>query len=151
MKFKILSVVVLICMALMLVSCSSFSIGTRSERRYEPRSERRYGRKPGPPPHAPAHGYRRKHRGVELVYDSGRGIYVVIDFPNHYYFKGHYYRLGEIQGEIQWEVGVNLEGPWGFISYGELPKGLRIEKKGKGKARGKSKGHPGRGLGLDKE
>lgn len=143
MKFKILSVVVLICMVFMLVSCRSFSIGTRSEPRYE----RRYERKPGPPPHAPAHGYRRKHQGVELVYDSGRGIYVVIDFPNHYYFKGHYYRLGE----AQWEVGVNLEGPWGFISYGELPKGLRIEKKGKGKARGKSKGHPGRGFGLDKE
>ena len=143
MKFRILSVVILVCMALMLVSCRSFSIGTRSERG----SERRYERKPGPPPHAPAHGYRRKYRGAELVYDSSRGIYVVIDFPNHYYFKGHYYRLGE----AQWEVGVNLEGPWGFISYGELPKGLRIEKKGKGKARGKSKGHPGRGFGLDKE
>ena len=143
MKFKILSVVILICMPLMLVSCRSFSIGTRSDRRYE----RKAVRKPGPPPHAPAHGYRHKHRGGELVYDSGRGVYVVIDFPNHYYFKGHYYRLGE----IQWEVGVNLEGPWEFISYGELPKGLRVEKKGKGKARGKSKGNSGRGLGLDKE
>lgn len=143
MKFKILSVVVLICMAIMLVSCRGFSIGTRSEPRYE----RRYESKPGPPPHAPAHGYRHKHRGAELVYDSDRGIYVVIDFPNHYYFKGHYYRLGE----IEWEIGVNLEGPWGFISYGELPKGLQIEKKGKGKAKGKSKGNPGRGLGFDKE
>jgi len=139
MKFKILSVVVLFCMALMLFSCRSFSIGTRSERRYE--------RKPGPPPHAPAHGYRHKYQEVELVYDSQCGVYVVIDFPNHYYFKGHYYRLGE----IEWEIGVNLEGPWKTISYGELPKGLRIEKKGKGKARGKSKGNPGRGLGLDKE
>ena len=145
MRFKILSVVVLTCLSLMLVSCRSFSIGTRSEPRYERRYEQR---KPGPPPHAPAHGYRRKYQGVELVYDSGRGIYVVIDFPNHYYFKGHYYRLGE----IEWEIGINLEGPWKTISYGELPKGLRIEKKGKGKAKGKSKGnHPGRGLGLDKE
>ncbi len=136
MKFKILSVVVLFCTALMLVSCRSFSISTRSERGYE--------RKPGPPPHAPAHGYRHKYQEVELVYDSQRGIYVVIDFPNHYYFKGHYYRLGE----IQWEIGVNLEGPWEYISYEELPKGLRIEKKGKGK--GKSKDNPGRGLGLEK-
>ena len=142
MKFKILSVVILICMPLMLVSCRSFSIGNRGVR-----SERRYESKPGPPPHAPAHGYRRKYQGVELVYDSGRGIYVVIDFPSHYYFKGHYYRLGE----IQWEIGVSMKGPWEVISYEELPKGLRIEKKGKGKARGKSKENPGRGLGLDKE
>lgn len=139
MKFKILSVVVLFCTALMLVSCRSFSIGTRSERGY--------GRKPGPPPHAPAHGYRHKYQEVELVYDSQRGVYVVIDFPNHYYFKGHYYRLGE----IQWEIGVNLEGPWEYISYEELPEGLRIEKKGKGRAMGKSKVNPGRGFGLDKE
>ena len=146
MKSKILSVVILVCMSLMLVSCRSFSIGTRGTR-----SEGIYGRKvvhrPGPPPHAPAHGYRRKYQGVELVYDSGRGIYVVIDLPNHYYFKGHYYRLGE----IEWEVGVGLEGPWKVISYDELPKGLRMDKKGKGKAKGKSKGHPGRALGLDKD
>ena len=143
MKFKILSVVILIYMLLMLVSCRSFSIGTRPARGYESRPVL----KPGPPPHAPAHGYRRKYQGVELVYDSGRGIYVIIGFPNHYYFKGHYYRLGD----VQWEVGVSLEGPWEFISYEELPKGLRMDKKGKGKAKGKSKVHPGRGLGLDKE
>ncbi len=136
MKFKLLSMIVLVCMLLMFVSCRSFSIGAGSARRYE--------RKHGPPPHAPAHGYRHKYQDVELVYDSGHGVYVVIDFPNHYYFKGHYYRLGE----IQWEIGVNLEGPWEFISDGELPKGLRVKKKGKGK--GKSKGNPGRGLGLEK-
>ena len=136
MKFKILSVLVLFCTALMLVSCGSFSIGTRSERGYE--------RKPGPPPHAPAHGYRHKYQEVELVYDSQRGVYVVIDFPYHYYFKGYYYRLGE----IQWEIGVNLEGPWEYISYEKLPEGLRIGKKGKGV--GKSKDNPGRGLGLVK-
>ena len=147
MKYKILSAVVLICMSFMLVSCGNFSIGTRSERKYEPRAGRKYERKHGPPPHAPAHGYRHKYQSVELVYDSGRGVYVVIDFPNHYYFKGHYYRLGE----IQWEVGVSFEGPWKIISYEKLPKGLRVEKKGKGKAKGKSKGNRGRGLGLDKE
>jgi hypothetical protein len=133
MKIKFLSIIVLFCIPLMLVSCRGFSIGTRPEVKHKS--------KPGPPPHAPAHGYRQKYHGVELVYDSGRGVYVVIDFPNHYYFKGHYYRLGE----IQWEVGVNLDGPWEFISYEELPRGLKIQKKGKGKW----KGHPGRGLGLD--
>jgi len=83
---------------------------------------------------------------VELVYDSGRGVYVVIGLPNHYYIKGRYYR----RGEIRWEVGVHIDGPWEFISEDELPKGLRAKEKGKGKAKGKSKEHPGRGLGPEK-
>ena len=33
----------------------------------------------GPPPHAPAHGYRHKHPdGVELVYKSNIGGYAVV-------------------------------------------------------------------------
>ena len=142
MRFKSisLSVVVLVCATLMLVSCRSFSIGASSGHRRE------YKRKHGPPPHAPAHGYRHKHQGVELVYDSGHGVYVVIDLPNHYYFRGRYYR----RGEIQWEAGVNMDGPWEFVSEGALPKGLRAKEKGRGKAKGKSREHPGRGLGLEK-
>jgi len=34
--------------------------------------------RPGPPPHAPAHGYRHKHRrGPELVYDGRLGVNTV--------------------------------------------------------------------------
>ena len=138
MKSKFLSAVVLVCLTFMLVSCESFSIGVGSGHKHK--------HKNGPPPHAPAHGYRHKQHGVELVFDSGRGVYVVIDLPNHYYFKGRYYR----RGEIQWEVGVHIDGPWEFISEDELPKGLRAKEKGKGKAKGKSKEHPGRGLGPEK-
>lgn len=55
-KTLFLCAVVLACAALMLASCSSVRRGN------------------GPPSHAPAHGYRNKHRAksVELVYDSGR-------------------------------------------------------------------------------
>lgn len=140
MRFKSisLSVVVLVCATLMLVSCNSFSIGAGSGRR------RVY--KHGPPPHAPAHGYRRKYEGVELVYDSGRGVYVVIEFPNYYYFKGRYYR----HREGQWEVSVSIDGVWEFVSEESLPWGLQTKDKGKGKAKGKPREHPGRGLGLEK-
>ena len=131
-KFLSLSAVVLACATLMLVSCESLTIGLGSGRKH----------KHGPPPHAPAHGYRHKHQGVELVYDSGRGVYVVIGLPHHYYFKGHYYRLRE----TNWEVGVHVEGPWDFVSDELLPKGLRAKEKGKGK----SKERPGRGLGKEK-
>ncbi len=135
MKFKFLSLsaVVLACMTFMLVSCESLTIGLGSGRRH----------KHGPPPHAPAHGYRHKHQGVELVYDSGRGVYVVIGLPHHYYFKGHYYRLRE----TNWEVGVHMDGPWEFVSDEALPRGLRAKEKSKGK----SKERPVRGLGLEKK
>ena len=51
-------------------------------------------KKKGPPPHAPAHGYRAKHQyryypGCSVYYDSGRGIY--------FYIKGG-----------RWEVGASL-------------------------------------------
>ena len=129
MRFKSISlyVVVLVCATLMLVSCHRISIGAGSGHRRVYRH--------GPPPHAPAHGYRHKQHGVELVYDSGRGVYVVVDLPNHYYFRGRYYR----RGEIQWEAGVHIDGPWEFVSADALPKGLRAKEKGKGKAKGKSR------------
>jgi hypothetical protein len=135
MKFKLLSLsaVVLTCAMLILASCKSINVGVSSDHKH----------KPGPPPHAPAHGYRQKHHGMELIYDSGLGVYVVVDFPNHYYCKGHYYRL---RG-IQWEVCVHLDGPWKSVSEKLLPPGLRGKEKGKGK----SKEHPGRGRGVQKK
>ena len=50
----------------------------------------------GPPPHAPAHGYRAKHQyryypSKSVYYDTGRGLY--------FYLKGD-----------NWEVGASLPG-----------------------------------------
>ena len=130
LKFSFLLAAALTCSTLVLISCRSLAIGGPSGRK----------RGHGPPPHAPAHGYRHKQHGVELVYDSGRGVYVVVELPNHFYFKGHYYR----HRETQWEVGVHIDGPWELVSEKSLPPGLRGKEKGKGK----SKEHPGRGRGL---
>jgi hypothetical protein len=62
-----------------------------------------YEKKGGPPPHAPAHGYRAKHQyqyryypSRSVYYDTGRGLY--------FYLKGN-----------NWEVGVSL------------PNNLRVE------------------------
>ncbi len=133
LKHIFLSAVVLACSALVLVSCESLTVGRKS------------GRKPGhgPPPHAPAHGYRHKHQGIELVYDSGRGIYVAVEFPLHFYLKGSFYRFHD----SQWEISTNIKGPWKVIAEEELPPGLRAKEKEKGK----SKEHPGRGLGTQKK
>lgn len=85
----------------------------------------------GPPPHAPAHGYRYKHRnGVEMVYDSNIGVYVVVGRTEHYYCRDKYYRLNG----GSWEVSLDINGKWAPVSDKKLPPGLRKKnmcKKGK--------------------
>lgn len=74
----------------------------------------------GPPPHAPAHGYRHKHGDAVLVYDSTLEVYLVSGHPNCYYHRDHYYRTTS----SGWEIAVVFEGPWRPISTRKLPKEL---------------------------
>ena len=46
----------------------------------------------GPPPHAPAHGYRHKHKKHDLEYNSDLGIYVVTGLAEHYFIDGIFYK-----------------------------------------------------------
>jgi hypothetical protein len=132
-KSQLLLAVVLTLVVLMLASCSRLCIGSRSSKKVGH----------GPPPHAPAHGHRRKHvSGPELVYDSGRGVYIVVGFPNHYYFSGRYYRLHA----DHWQASVDINAGWKPVGEEVLPPGLRK----KGKAKHVSKVHPGRGHGRQK-
>jgi hypothetical protein len=98
--------------------------------------------KHGPPPHAPAHGYRHKHQhGVQLEFDTGIGAYVVVDLPDTYFFNGLYVR---ISSDGRWTVAPHLDNPWRVAVEGEVP--LKLKKKkakknpGKGKKSGKGKG-----------
>lgn len=91
----------------------------------------------GPPPHAPAHGYRHKHHAqageIELVFDSGLGVYVVVGWPGHYYNDGHYYR----EADGVWHVSSRLDAGWAALSAKKLPPGLaKKSTRGKGKKRG---------------
>lgn len=79
----------------------------------------------GPPPHAPAHGYRHKHPdGEELVYKSNIGVYVVVGYPDYYFHKDKYYRLND----GSWEVSFNMKRKWAPVSDKKLPSGLRNKK-----------------------
>jgi hypothetical protein len=97
--------------------------------------------RPGPPPHAPAHGYRRKHAqdDVDLVFDSGLGVYVVVDTPDCWWSDSRFYRWRE----GTWAIGPHVSGPWTAVAVEQIPNGLRgykpKGKKGNGKAKGKSK------------
>lgn len=90
------------------------------------------GRGHGPPPHAPAHGYRAKQQGHELVYDSGLGVYVVVDLPNVYYYDGIYYRYDH----DHWYYSTSPGRGWdAYDTDRKLPPGL-AKKHGKGKKKG---------------
>jgi hypothetical protein len=89
----------------------------------------------GPPPHAPAHGYRAKTpQGVDVVFDTTLGVYVVLSVPGQYWLDERYYR----KRSEGWFVGPGVEGPWTVCATADLPAGLRgngSPGKGKGKAK----------------
>ena len=89
---------------------------------------------PGPPPHAPAHGYRHKHRdGVVLVYDSGIGVYVASGHAGVYFYEGSYYRLHS----GAWEACTQIDGNWRKTSHKKIPPGLENKQVAKGNKKGK--------------
>jgi hypothetical protein len=92
----------------------------------------------GPPPWAPAHGYRHKHHGVELVFDTSLDVYVVVGHPGIYFRGDDYYCLRG--GE--WYVGRRYDGPWSATNLDHVPPGLRKKY---------AKGHPGQGKGHGKK
>ena len=137
----------LACSVLVVVSSgcgpvSSITIGKRGSQASH------HGDGHGPPPHAPAHGYRHKQHtrsgNLELRFDSTLGVYVVIDLPNHYYWDGYYLRIED----GSWYASTDIEGRWKLRSSGSLPPGLRKKhakhgkvKRNPGKGRGPAKGH----------
>jgi hypothetical protein len=94
--------------------------------------------KGGPPPWAPAHGYRHKHQGVELVFDADLDVYVVVGHAGVYFRGDDYYCLRG--GE--WWVGSRYDGPWAATGLDHVPPGLRKKY---------AKGHPGKGKGHGKK
>ncbi len=76
----------------------------------------------GPPPHAPAHGHRDKHpTGVELVFDSQLGVYLVVGHPHYYFSSGRYLRIRE----GVWQVSGHIERGWKRTPTEKVPKKLR--------------------------
>ena len=98
--------------------------------------------RPGPPPHAPAHGHGHKHHqhGVEMVFDSNLGVYVVVGSKDVFFHKDRFYRI--VNGA--WEITARLDGRWAAVHHG-LPKGLKkvheAKRHGKGKRQHPAKHH----------
>lgn len=89
----------------------------------------------GPPPHAPAHGYRHKHPdGIELMYQSHIGVYVVVGRADVYFYQGHFYRLRK----NKCEMSLHIDGPWRAGYVEALPKEFRAQMTKKENGKGKS-------------
>lgn len=139
MSFKTITLftVTCICIILMTVSCS----------RYTASPTPTVSTSGGPPAHAPAYGYRRKHvEGMELVFDSSLGLYVVVGFSDHYYNDGYFYRL---RGGL-WEMSKKPDIGWKVVSASSLPMGLQVKFKANDNDNGKNKGR-GNGKGRHKK
>jgi hypothetical protein len=129
MSFKTITsfVVTCACIFLMTASCSRYGVYHKPT----------VSKGKGPPAHAPAHGYRRKYvAGMELVYDSGRGVYVVVGLSDHYYHDGYFYRL---RGNL-WEMSLKPDADWMAASEKSLPMGLQVNVKANGNGNDNGKG-----------
>lgn len=113
-----------------------------------------HGYRNGPPPHAPAHGYRHKHHGHDLVYDSRLGVYIVVGIPEHYYFDGHYYRYNQ----DHWYISKDLDRGWKSYREKDLPrkfaeghKSRTKSHKGQNDNRKSDDDYPGKGKGKNND
>lgn len=88
----------------------------------------------GPPPHAPAHGYRAKFHHHDLIYDTHLGVYVVAGLHHHYYHGGYYYK----RVHDGWYHSRYSDRDWRRNDVRKLPPGLakKYHATGKGKGRG---------------
>lgn len=94
-------------------------------------------RRPGPPPHAPAHGYRHHHRsGVDMVFDHGLGVYTVVGMP-YYYYRGYFYR----RHRGAWERSREPRRGWRRANRDGVPRKLRhkYERRKHGRGRGRDR------------
>lgn len=89
----------------------------------------------GPPPHAPAHGYRHKHHGHDLVFDRDLGVYVVVGLRDVWFLDGSYFR---IFGD-HWEVSVGAPNHWRVASVEVVPGRLHAKRHPHGGPPGQAK------------
>ena len=74
----------------------------------------------GPPPHAPANGYRYKYQGHDFVYDANLGVYLVVGYADYYFLDNYYYRYRN----NGWYSSRYFDRDWKQYKKDKLPPGL---------------------------
>jgi len=121
---RILNILVVSIAFLTFAGCSKHyhSSGPQSQpQKQDPVLSEPVGKKHGPPPHAPAHGYRAKHEKADLRYDSKLRCYEVVGHRDHYYQDGVYFRWTP----NGWEASATISGEWGTVTIERVPDRLR--------------------------
>ena len=116
-------VLVLVALAVVVNGCSSRTVvRAGSQTNTEPVVVTEDSKKGGPPPHAPAHGYRHKHPedGVVLTYDSKLDVYVVTGYTHCYFTNGVYFRYMD----DTWKLSKRVNGPWKIVIERDVPTAL---------------------------
>jgi len=77
----------------------------------------------GPPPHAVAHGHRRKHPvdRVEIEFDRDIDLYVVVGHSAIYWDGKRYIRWRD----GRWTVAGRIGGGWASVTFDDVPQNLR--------------------------
>jgi len=117
-----------------ILSCNTMGVGIQA---HVPVKKQKHKKK-GPPPHAPAHGYRHHHKGHNLDYDSNLGAYIVVNVPNTYFHQNLYIRLST---DGRWMVSAYLNNGWRVETGTEIPHRLKQQKEYEYKQKHKDKKH----------
>jgi hypothetical protein len=64
---------------------------------------------------------RQERGGMQLVYESNMGVYVVSGYTEHYYYHGRYYRWNN----DSWQASSNINRGWAKAPEKTVPPGLR--------------------------
>jgi hypothetical protein len=111
---------------LLLTGCNTFGVGVQAPGTTYTKAKHK---KQGPPPHAPAHGYRHKYKdGHDLRYDSDIGAYVAVNIPGTYFGNNLYIRMSS---DGKWLVSTSINGGWRIAASNEVPYKLKEKKKKK--------------------
>ena len=109
---------IVVLLASVVIAISACTMFTHHNRMQSPAGGQGYAG----PPDSPSHGYRYKQSdGIELVFDSGIGVYAVSGHSDNYYHQGKYYRWNN----NSWEASSKISEGWAPTSDDAVPPGLR--------------------------
>ncbi len=114
---KIQTVLLALPIALLMGCAGSTAVRYDSHPHYE-HSDVHY--RSGPPPYAPAHGYRHHYHNHDMIYDSGIRAYIIVGLADYYYDNGYYFRYSN----QRWQSSGRLDGGWNVTDEHRVPQRL---------------------------